>query len=402
MTFQTLDMLDAHGKTVLLRADLNIPVTDGQITDTTRLQRIIPTIRALQKQNARIVILAHFGRPKGKKTAKDSLKPIATELGALLNEEVHFVPDCIGDAVHMHLSTMTPRDVAVLENLRFYEEEEKNDPAFARELAELGDAYVNDAFSASHRAHASIEAIAHILPAYAGLLMQEELNALQNGLENPAHPVMAVVAGSKISTKLSVLHNLVKKVDHLFIGGGMANVFLVAKGIEVGKSLCEFDMKDEAAKIMAEADKAGCNIILPVDRVAVKEFGKNVPFDIVATENLTADQEAVDIGPDTVKKLRDILQNCKTVLWNGPVGVFEVEPFNKGTNDLAKIVAELTTSGQLISVAGGGETVSALEQAGVTDQFTYISTAGGAFLEWLEGKALPGIQALMNAHKMFD
>jgi len=400
MTFQTLDMLDAHGKVVLLRADLNVPMQEGEVTDTTRLDRIIPTIRQLQKQNAKIVILAHFGRPKGK-DPKESLKPVAEKLGALLNEPVFFVPDCIGDAVRMQISTLMPKDVMVLENLRYYPEEEKNDAAFARQLAELGDVYVNDAFSVSHRAHASVESIAHILPAYAGLLMQEELNALQNALEKPQHPVAAIVGGSKISTKLSVLHNLVQKVDYLLLGSGMANTFFLNQGIEVGKSICEPDMKDEATKIMDAAKKSGCQILFPVDRIAVREFGRNVPFEVVAVNQMKADQESLDIGPATVKKYQDILQQCKTVLWNGPMGAFEFEPFNAGTNALAQTVGDLTKAGKMISVAGGGDTVLALEQAGVIDQFTYVSAAGGAFLEWLEGKTLPGIQALMNAHKLF-
>ena len=401
MTFLTLDKLDASGKTVLLRADLNVPMQDGAVLDVTRLERILPTIRQLQKANAKIVIIAHFGRPKGK-DIENSLKPVAEKLGALLGEPIGFVPDCIGDAVHMHLSTMKPRDVIVLENLRFYPEEEANDPAFARQLAELGDVYVNDAFSASHRAHASIAAVAHILPSYAGLLMQEELEALQKALEEPQHPVAAIIGGSKLSTKLGVLHNLVKKVDYLLLGPGMSNIFLVNQGIEVGKSICEYDMKDEAKKISEAAEKAGCQIILPIDRVAVRKFGPDAPFEIVAVGRLAPDQEAVDQGPATIEKFKTILQQCKTVLWNGPMGVFEVKPFDKGTNELAKIVADLTRSNGLISVAGGGETVAALEQAGLVDQLTYVSSAGGAFLEWLKGKTLPGVQALMDAHKLLD
>lgn len=401
MTFQTLSELNAENKTVLLRADLNVPMQEGNVTDTTRLDRIIPTIRALQKKNAKIVILAHFGRPKGR-TPEDTLTPVAQKLGLLLGETVSFVNDCVGPMVQDHIKDMKPGDVAVLENIRFYPEEEKNDANFAAELAKLGDIYVNDAFSASHRAHASIERLAHLLPAYAGLLMEDELNALTSGLESPKRPVMAIVGGSKIYSKLSVLHNLVKKCDYLVLGGGMANTFLFAQGVEVGKSLCERDMAEEAKTIMAEAEKAGCKIILPTDRIAVKEFGKGVPYEVVSVDALPSEMEAVDIGPATIENLRSILKECKTVLWNGPMGVFEIKPFDNGTNGLAQAVAELTKDGTLISVAGGGDTVAALEQANVVDDFTYVSTAGGAFLEWLEGKPLPGIQALQQAKKQPD
>ncbi len=398
MTFQTLSQLDAADKTVLLRADLNVPFKDGAVTDTTRLDRLVPTLKKLQEKGAKIAVLAHFGRPKGK-TPEDSLKPIAAKLGEILGENVAFISDCIGDTAASGIAALKPGQIAVLENVRYYAEEEKNDLGFAKQLAALGDIYVNDAFSASHRAHASIEALAHLLPAYAGLLMEDELNALTRSLENPQRPVAAIVGGSKISTKLSVLDNLVKKVDYLVLGGGMANTFLVAQGIEVGKSLCEHDMIDEAKKIQITAKKAGCTILLPTDRVAVKEFGKGVPFEIVAVDALPAEMEAVDIGPATIDKLRVVLEGCKTVLWNGPMGVFEVKPFDKGTNDLANLVAELTAKGTLVSVAGGGDTVSALENAGAADKFTYLSTAGGAFLEWLEGKPLPGVQALYSAAK---
>jgi phosphoglycerate kinase len=398
MTFQTLATLDADNKTVLLRADLNVPTKDGVVTDTTRLDRILPTIRLLQKKNAKVAILAHFGRPKGK-TPEDSLKLVAEKLAELLGDKVAFITDCIGQTAKDGIAALKAGEVAVLENVRYYEEEEKNDPAFTKQLAELGDIFVNDAFSASHRAHASIEGLAKLLPAYAGLLMEDELNALSSGLENPNKPVAAVVGGSKVSSKLSVLNNLVKKVDYLILGGGMANTFLITQGIEVGKSLCEHAMADEAKAIMATAEKHGCTIVLPIDRIAVKEFGKGVPFDVVKTAELPADMEAVDIGPATIEKVRGILETCKTVLWNGPMGVFEVKPFDNGTNGVAKVVADLTQNGTLVSVAGGGDTVFALENAGVADQFTYISTAGGAFLEWLEGKPLPGVQALYDAAK---
>lgn len=398
MTFQTLADLNAQNKTVLLRADLNVPFKDGKVTDTTRLDRIIPTLKALQKKGAKIAIIAHFGRPKGK-TPEDSLKPVAEKLAEILGEKVTFIADCVGDTAKQGIAALKPGDIAVLENVRYYPEEEKNDLAFAKQLASLGDVYVNDAFSASHRAHSSIEAIAHILPAYAGLLMEDELNALTKGLEAPERPVAAIIGGSKVSTKISVLNNLVQKVDFLILGGGMQNTFFFAQGIEVGKSLCERDMADEAKRIMATAEKSGCKIILPIDRIAVREFGANVPFEVVATDKLAADQEGVDIGPASIANATKILQTCKTVVWNGPMGVFEVKPFDKGTNELAKAVADLTQAGKVISVGGGGDTVFALESAGVADKFSYLSTAGGAFLEWLEGKTLPGVQALLTASK---
>lgn len=396
MSFQTLFQADVTGKTVLLRADLNVPMQNGTVSDTTRLDRLLPTIRFLQDRNAKIVILSHFGRPKGKRTAEDSLEPVAKKLGELLGEHIHFVPDCIGDSVALHVSTLKPKDVAVLENLRFYAEEEANDADFARQLSTFGDLYVNDAFSASHRAHASIDALAHKLPAYAGLLMEQELEALQNSLEKPVHPVAAIIGGAKISTKLSVLHNLVKKTDYLIMGGGMANTFLAAKGFDVGASLCEHDMKEEALKIMDEAAAANCDIILPKDVAAAKEFKANTAFDIVAVDAIAADQMALDIGTESIENIKFILNGCKTLLWNGPVGAFEIAPFDRGTMALADYVAKLTSEGKLLSVAGGGDTVAALEQAKVVDQLSYVSTAGGAFLEWLEGKELPGITALQN------
>lgn len=399
MAFNTLSQLDnVNGKKILLRVDFNVPLINGVITDTTRIDRALPTIRELQKKGAIVVLVAHFGRPKGK-DASESLAPIAKKLEELLGSPVTFIPDCIGPDVEKAVAALSAGQVAMLENVRFYAEEEKNDPEFAKQLAKLGDIYVNDAFSAAHRAHASIEGVARLLPAYAGRLMEEELNALQAGLENPQRPVMAIVGGSKVSTKLSVLENLVKKVDYLALGGGMQNTFFVAQGVEVGQSLCERDMIDEAKKIMAAAEKAGCKIVLPVDRVAIKEFGPNAPFTIVPFDQLPSDQEAVDIGPGTVENLRNILKTCKTVLWNGPMGRFEVKPFDNGTNGLAQAVAELTKTNGLQSVGGGGDTVSALEQAGVVNDFSYVSTAGGAFLEWMEGKILPGVAVLERTAK---
>lgn len=394
MTFKTIRDIDLKGKTVLLRADLNVPAKDGTVTDTTRIDRLKPTIDLLVQQGAKIVVMSHFGRPKGGYEAEFSLKFLVPSLEKSWGVSVDFADDCVGAAPADKAKLLQAGKVLLLENLRFHKGEEANDTDFAAELAKLGDIYVNDAFSAAHRAHASTEGVAHLLPTAAGLLMETELNALNNALENPQHPVIAIVGGSKISSKLSVLDNLVRKVDVLFLGGGMANTFFFAQGVEVGKSLCEKDMIDEAKKIMATAAAHNCTIMLPVDRVIVDKFGENAPHDIVMAAAMPADREAVDAGPKTIEALREKLATAKTVLWNGPLGVFEVKPFDSGTNAAAKAVADFTAKGQIISVAGGGDTVSALEQAGVVDKFTYISSAGGAFLEWLEGKTLPGVAAL--------
>jgi phosphoglycerate kinase len=394
MAFKTLHDFDLKGKRVLLRADLNVPAKDGVITDTTRIDRLKPTIDFLNTKGAKVIVLSHFGRPKGGYEAEFSLAFLAPACAKSWGKDVAFGKDCVGAEAAKAVAELKDGQIVLLENLRFHKGEEANDAGFIAELAKLGDLYVNDAFSAAHRAHASTEGLAHRMPTAAGFLMEAELNALNNALENPQKPVIAIVGGSKISTKLSVLNNLVQKVNYLFLGGGMANTFLVAKGIEVGKSLCERDMMDEAKKIMATAQKAGCEIILPVDRICVTAFGANAPFTIRKTEDMPAEEEAVDVGPETIEKLEDILSGCKTALWNGPMGVFEVKPFDRGTNDLARCVAKLTKTAGLISVAGGGDTVSALENAGCADDFTYISTAGGAFLEWLEGKDLPGVAAL--------
>lgn len=394
MPFKTLRDFDLKGKRVLLRADINVPAKDGKVTDTTRIDRLKPTIDFLTSKGAKTVILSHYGRPKGGFEAEFSQSFLAPVCAQSWGKNVAFAKDCIGDDAAKAVADLKDGDIVLLENLRFHKGEEKNDPAFIAELAKLGDIYVNDAFSAAHRAHASTEGLAHRMPTAAGFLMEAELNALSDALESPKKPVIAIVGGSKISTKLSVLDNLVKKVDYLFLGGGMANTFFVANGVEVGKSLCERDMMDEAKKIMATAEKAGCQIILPIDRVCVTKFGENAPFEIRNANEMPAEEEAVDVGPATIEALEDILSGCNTALWNGPMGVFEVKPFDKGTNDLARAVAALTKSGSLTSVAGGGDTVSALENAGAADQFTYISTAGGAFLEWLEGKELPGVAAL--------
>ncbi len=394
MSFKTLRDFDLKGKRVLVRADLNVPAKGGKITDTTRIDRLKPTIDYLTSKGAKIALLSHFGRPKSAADMEFSQAFLAPACEKSWGVKVAFAKDCIGDEATKAIAALKDGEIVLLENVRFYAGEEKNDQAFTNELAKLGDIYVNDAFSAAHRAHSSTEGLAHRLPTAAGFLMEAELNALNDALESPKKPVIAIVGGSKISTKLSVLNNLVKKVDYLFLGGGMANTFLVAQGIEVGKSLCERDMVGEAKTIMATAEKAGCEILLPIDRVCVTKFGENAPFEIRKTEEMPSEEEAVDVGPATIKKLEDVLGTCKTALWNGPMGVFEVKPFDKGTNDLARTVAKLTKSGGLVSVAGGGDTVSALENAGSADDFTYISSAGGAFLEWLEGKELPGVAAL--------
>lgn len=394
MSFKTLRDYDLKGKRVLVRADLNVPAKDGKVTDTTRIDRLKDTIDYLTSHGAKTILLSHFGRPKGGFESEFSQEFLAPVCARSWGKNVSFAKDCIGEVAQNAVAALKDGEIVLLENVRFHKGEEKNDPALVAEFAKLGDIYVNDAFSAAHRAHASTEGLAHRMPTAAGFLMEAELNALNNALETPKKPVIAIVGGSKISSKLSVLNNLVKKVDYLFLGGGMANTFLVAQGIEVGKSLCERDMVDEAKTIMATAAKAGCEILLPIDRVCVTKFGENAPFEIRDTNNMPADEEAVDVGPATIEKLEDVLAGCNTALWNGPMGVFEVKPFDKGTNDLARAVASLTQKGGLVSVAGGGDTVSALENAGAANDFTYISSAGGAFLEWLEGKELPGVAAL--------
>lgn len=394
MKFKSIRDFDLKGKTVLLRADLNVPARDGVVTDSTRIDRLRPTVNHLAKQGAKIVVLSHFGRPKGAPDPEFSLSFLVPSLKKSWDVEVVFGSDCIGAPAREAIAKAAPGQVVLLENLRFHKGEEANDPAFTKELAALGDIYVNDAFSAAHRAHASTEGLAHHLPTAAGLLMEAELTALTNALEAPKKPLMAIVGGAKISTKLSVLHNLVRKVDYLVLGGGMANTFFFAQGGEIGKSLCEKDMANEARAIMSEAEKAGCRIVLPTDRVCVRTFGPDAPNAVYPMDSVPADMESVDVGPQTVHAVTEILKTCKTVLWNGPLGVFEVKPFDSGTNGLARAVSDLTAKGGLLSVAGGGDTVSALENAGVCDQFSYVSTAGGAFLEWMEGKPLPGVAAL--------
>ena len=395
-SFLTLDDLEAQGKIVLLRADLNVPMSaDGKVGDMTRIIRLLPTIRELADKGARVVILSHFGRPKGKDPAL-SLAPIAKALSGALQKTVSFAQDCIGTIAENAISLLKDGDILLLENVRFHVEEEKNDAAFAAKIAVLGQVYVNDAFSCAHRAHATTEGIARLLPSYAGRLMQAELEALNRALEKPERPVVAIVGGSKISTKLDLLNNLVGKIDCLVLGGAMANTFLSALGKPVGKSLCEREMKQQALDVMASAKNAGCDILLPVDGLIAKEFKPHAVHTIRSVENIDEDGMMLDIGPDSCGLIEDQLVKARTVLWNGPVGAFETPPFDTSTKAIAHMVADLTAQGQLISVAGGGDTVAALSAAGVEDKITYVSTAGGAFLEWLEGKTLPGVAALMK------
>jgi phosphoglycerate kinase len=392
--FKTLDDVDVRGKTVLVRGDLNVPVEDGNVSDTTRLDRLAPTIDEIADKGGRVVLLSHFGRPKGV-TPEFSLKTIVLPaLEEVLERPVAFAGDCVGPTAEAAVKALKDGQILLLENVRFHPEEEKNDPAFAKALAALGDLYVNDAFSTAHRAHASTEGIAHHLPAYAGRLMQAELEALSAALEAPKRPVLAIVGGAKISTKLDLLGNLVARVDRLVLGGGMANTFLAAQGVDVGKSLCEHDMADAVRTILGKAKAAGCEIVLPVDGVVAREFKADAPHEAVDNSAIPADAMLLDIGPKSVANLKAMLADTKTVVWNGPLGVFEKRPFDTGTVAVARAAADLTQAGKLLTVAGGGDTVAALAHAGVEDRFSYISTAGGAFLEWLEGKDLPGVAAL--------
>lgn len=393
--FKTLDDLDLSGKRVLLRGDLNVPLADGGVTDATRIERLAPTIIELCGKGAKVIVMSHFGRPKGKIVPEMSLRPVADALSAVLGgKTVSFAPDCVGPDAAAVIEGLAPGGVALLENLRFHPGEEANDAAFAGELAKLGDAYVNDAFSAAHRAHASTEAIARLLPAAAGRAMQAELEALTTALETPIHPVIALIGGAKVSSKLDVLGNLVSRVDAIIIGGGMANTFLNARGIDVGASLCEHDLADTVREIEARAKAAGCEILLPVDGVVAAKFAAGAPARTLPIDATPSDMMILDIGPDSVAELNAKLATCKTLLWNGPLGAFEIPPFDSGTVAVAREAGRLTRAGAMVSVAGGGDTVAALNHAGVTDQFTYVSTAGGAFLEWLEGKTLPGVAAL--------
>lgn len=393
--FKTLDDIgDVSGKRVLVREDLNVPMDGGRVTDDTRLRAAAPTIAELADKGAKVLVLAHFGRPKGERNPDMSLAMVVKPLSEVLGRDVAFIDDCQGTDAAAAIEALAPGTVAVLENTRFHKGEEKNDPALVDAMAALGDLYVNDAFSAAHRAHASTEGLAHKLPAYAGRSMQAELEALEKALGKPEHPVAAVVGGAKVSTKLDVLKHLVTRVDHLIIGGGMANTFLAARGIDVGKSLCEHDLTGTALEILDAADKANCTVHLPYDVVVAKEFRANPPVRTVNVHEVAADEMILDVGPAAVEALADALKTCRTLVWNGPMGAFETPPFEAATVSLARTAAALTQDGSLVSVAGGGDTVAALNQAGVGDDFTFVSTAGGAFLEWMEGKDLPGVAAL--------
>jgi phosphoglycerate kinase len=396
MPFRTLDTVDVAGKRVLLRADLNVPVRDGKITDLTRIERLSPTIRELSQKGAKVIVCSHFDRPKGKRVPSMSLAPMAAALGEVLGKHVRFVEDCTGTAAEQAVELLSPGDVLVLENTRFHAGEEKNDSTFAAALAKLANIFVNDAFSAAHRAHASTEGVAHLLPAYAGRLMQAELEALDAALGNPVRPVAAIVGGAKVSTKLELLGNLVGKVEVLVIGGAMANTFLAAQGKGVGKSLQEAEMHGTALEILGKAQQAGCRIVLPTDAVVAQEFKPNPPTEIVSVDAVPAETMILDVGPASVAALIELLPSLKTLVWNGPLGAFETPPFDAGTVALAHAVAAATQKAGLRSVAGGGDTVSALRHAGVIDQLSYVSSAGGAFLEWLEGKTLPGVAALQG------
>jgi phosphoglycerate kinase len=394
MPWKTLDDMDFAGKVALVRVDLNVPVRDGAVTDTSRIEGVLPTLRAIVAAGGRVVLLAHFGRPKGRPVADMSLAVVRPALEAALGRAVGFAEDCIGAPAKRAVAAMADGDVLLLENTRFHAGEEANDPAFAAALAALGDIYVNDAFSAAHRAHGSTEGIARLLPACAGRLMEAELRALEGALTTPERPVAAVVGGAKVSTKLALLGNLVAKVDHLVIGGGMANTFLAAQGHGVGRSLAEHDLADTARDILVRAEAAGCTIHLPVDVVIAREFRENAPSETVAAGDCPADAMILDAGPQTVAALAEVFGACRTLIWNGPLGAFETPPFDAATMAAARMVAELTAEGQLVSVAGGGDTVAALNKAGVADAFSYVSGAGGAFLEWMEGRVLPGVAAL--------
>ena len=396
--FKTLDNLtDITGKRVLVRVDLNVPVKDGKVTDATRIERVAPTILELSEKGAKVILLAHFGRPKDGPSPDLSLSLIIPAVEEVLDHAVLFASDSIGAPAADAIAKMNDGDILLLENTRFHKEEEKNDAAFTKALAANGDIYVNDAFSAAHRAHSSTEGLAHLLPAYAGRTMQAELEALEKGLGNPVRPVVAIVGGAKVSTKIDLLMNLVKKVDALVIGGGMANTFLAARGTNVGKSLCEHDLANTAKQIMIEAATSGCAIVLPEDGVIAREFKAGADNEVVAIEAIPADAMVLDVGPKSVESIKEWIGRATTLVWNGPLGAFEITPFDAATVAVAKYAAECTKTGKLTSVAGGGDTVSALNHAGVTDEFTYVSTAGGAFLEWMEGKVLPGVAVLQAA-----
>ena len=393
MSFRTLDDADLKGKRVLLRVDLNVPMEGGRVSDLTRIERVLPTIRAIAENGGRVILLAHFGRPKGR-DPKESLKPIAPVLAELICKPVAFVQDCIGEPAANAVAKLKDGDVLLMENTRYHAGEEKNDPAFVKALAANGDIYVNDAFSAAHRAHASTEGLARVLPAFAGRSMQAELEALSKALEKPKRPVIAVVGGAKVSTKIDLLENLVGKVEALVIGGGMANTFLAARGMPIGRSLAERDLADTANRIMTKATQTGCAIILPVDAVVAERFEANAPAHEYGVEAVPAAGMILDVGSKSLDRINAAMDEAATLVWNGPLGAFETKPFDRATLAAARHAAERTRQGKLLTVAGGGDTVAALNAAGVADNFTYVSTAGGAFLEWLEGKSLPGVEAL--------
>ena len=394
MTFRTLQGADLAGKTALVRVDFNVPMEDGKVTDDTRLRAALPTIALLSKAGAKTVLLAHFDRPKGKRVPDMSLKPVLDDLSKLVGKPVAWADDCIGEPAMATINAMKPGDVALLENVRYHAGEEKNDPAFAAELAKIADIYVNDAFSAAHRAHASTEGVAHLLPAYAGENMRKELEALELALGNPERPVLGIVGGSKVSSKLDLLTNLVTKLDKLAIGGGMANTFLYAQGHDVGASYCEKDLAETARDIIRLAGQNNCKLFLPLDIVVAEQMASGVPTRVRNLGNVDDHERILDAGPETVARLKRAMGNSKTLIWNGPLGVFEIPPFQRGTMEAAWHAAQLCREGRLTAVAGGGDTVSALNSAGVAGDFTFISTAGGAFLEWMEGKVLPGVEAL--------
>jgi phosphoglycerate kinase len=395
-SFRSLDNVDVKGKRVLVRVDFNVPMENGAVTDATRIERAAPTIVEIADKGGKVILLSHFGRPKGREP-RDSLEPVAAAAARVIGRPVAFAADCVGEVAEKAVAAMRPRDILCLENTRFHAGEEKNDRDFATKLAQLGDLYVDDAFSAAHRAHASVEAVAHLLPAYAGRSMQAELEALEKALEAPRRPVAAIVGGAKISTKLELLGNLLTKVETLIIGGGMANTLLAAQGKAVGRSLCENDRIPTARDILAKAKADGREIVLPVDAVVAQKFAAHVPTRVVPIDDVSATEMILDVGPRTIERVVSILARSRTLLWNGPLGAFECEPFDNGTVEVAEAAAELTQAGKLVTVAGGGDTVAALNAAGVTTRLTYTSTAGGAFLEWLEGKTLPGVEVLKAA-----
>ena len=391
--FRTLDRVDVKGKRILIRVDLNVPVENGVVTDSTRIERVAPAITEIADKGAKVILLSHFGRPKGRDPTQ-SLKPVAAEVARIIKRPIKFADDCIGEPAEQAVDAMKPGEILCLENTRFHAGEEKNDPVFVAELAKLGDIWVNDAFSAAHRAHASTEGLGHKLPAYAGRTMQAELEALAKALENPQRPLVAIVGGAKISTKLDLLGNLLDKVNALIIGGAMANTFLLAQGKNVGKSLVESDLVSTALEIMDKAKAGKREIILPVDVVVAEKFEAHASSRVVDAGKVGVTDMILDIGPRSIEQVISVLARAKTLVWNGPFGAFEMEPFDNGTAEVAEAVAELTAAGKLVSVAGGGDTVAALNVAGVADRLTYVSAAGGAFFEWLEGKRLPGVEVL--------